>query len=168
MDNISELAEVFKTAADIGRSLVSLGRVAESRGAEGDYANSLNNAIAEMNVAILDAQSVAIEAQAGQMRQSQRIRELEQEIADLSDWDAEKARYKLVQIRDTVAAYAYLLSQEAAHEGEPLHYICTQCYQDRIKSIIQYDRRASRHICPRCQTPFSIHNSVANRHGVVG
>ena len=167
LENISEFTEVFKAAAKIGGQLVTLGQAAKARGAEEDYANTLNGAIAEMNETILSAQSTAIAAQAAQMSQFQRIRSLEQEITNLRDWDVEKSRYKLVQISDSVAAYAYLLRQEAAPDGEPLHYICTQCYQDKVKSIIQYDRTMRRHICPKCQTSYAIRSSVANSHGVL-
>ena len=166
LENLSEFTEVFKAAARIGSQLITLGQAATSKGAEESYANSLNETISEMNETILSAQSTAIAAQAAQMSQLQKIHALEQEIADLHDWDVEKTRYGLVQVSENVAAFAYLLKKDAAQVGEPLHYICTQCYQDRVKSIIQYNRTTRRHICPKCQTVYTIQYAVASSHGI--
>ena len=166
LEDISGLSDQIKNVANIGANLVSLGRAASSKGADKKYAESLNDTITKMNSAILTAQSAALTAQSAQASQSARIRELEQQIVSLEDWNVEKSRYNLVGTAKGTSAYAYLLSQEESCGDEPAHYICTRCYEHRIKSILQFDNLVRKTVCPECKTIFTIHREVASSHGV--
>ena len=161
----------LKTAVDIGKTLLSLARQAESKGLDAKYAADLNDKIAEMQFALFDAQSDALASQEAQSKQSARIRELEQTIAEFEDWETEKARYKLVNTSEVagLAGYVYLLRKEAAYENEPLHYICPKCYYHKIKSILQGIIRgeSKRDICPECGATFTIIHDIARSHGVI-
>ena len=80
-------------------------------------------------------------------------------IAGFETWDAEKQRYELKPI-GTQGVFAYSLKPE--HEnGEPPHWICPDCYQDRKKSILQTVIKtpgmARVAICQRCK--FSTYTS---------
>lgn len=76
---------------------------------------------------------------------------LEKELVRLKDWEAEKARYELVELYDGALAYAV---KDMMRGGEPLHYICPACYQQGKKSILQ---GATWHLgehsllCPSCR-----------------
>ena len=166
LEDLSELSDQIKNVANIGANLVSLGGAARSKGADEKYAESLNETIAKMNSAILTAQSAALTGQSAQASQSARIHELEQHIVSLEDWNVEKSRYKLVGTAKGITAFAYVLSQEQVRGDEPAHYICTRCYQHRIKSILQFDSLVRKTVCPECKTIFTIHHEVASSHGV--
>jgi rubrerythrin len=77
--------------------------------------------------------------------------ELEKELMRLKDWEAEKARYALVELYDGALAYAV---KEALRGTEPPHYICPSCYQQGKKSILQGTTwHLGEHslACPVCQ-----------------
>jgi hypothetical protein len=69
----------------------------------------------------------------------ERVRELEKQVADLRVWEAEKQRYQLEQVWS--GATAYVLKKEA-QGSEPIHWLCTNCYHDGKKSILQKSDRA--------------------------
>ena len=157
----------LKTAVDIGKTLVSLARQAESKGLDAQYAAELNGKIADMQTTLFDARQDALDAQRVQFEQSARIRELEQTIAEFENWEAEKARYKLVNDGQS-AAFVYLLRQEAAQDNELLHYICPRCYGHRFKSILQRNKidGSMRTVCPECNSTFRLDYEIARSHGV--
>ena len=163
------LFSAIKPVADIVKTLAPIVREAKSKGLDPQYADDLNNIIADMQGAVLDAQSDALTAQQIQAEQLAKIRELEQTIAEFENWEAEKARYKLVSAsRIREGTFVYLLREEAA-ENEPQHYICPKCYEAKIKSILQlglfyYTLEAK---CPECQTKFIVDDGVARSHGVI-
>lgn len=109
----------LKTAVDIGKTLVSLVRQAESKGLDVHYAAELNGKIADMQFALIDAQSDALASQEAQSKQSAKIKELEQTIAEFENWEAEKARYKLVHIKKMAVrlhtCFAKNLHRKASH-----------------------------------------------------
>ena len=159
----------LKTAVDIGKTLVSLVRQAEDKGLDAQYAAELNGKIADMQFALIDAQSDALASQEAQSKQSARIRELEQTIAEFENWEAEKARYKLVNASRNEGAFVYLLRKETA-EDEPLHFICPKCYGDKIKSILQFSDFAypgPLAQCPECTTDFRVDTGMVRSHGVI-
>ena len=157
----------LKTAFDIGKTLVSFARQAESKGLDSQYAAELNGKIADMQFALIDAQSDALASQEAQSKQSARIKELEQTISGFDDWEAERARYRLVNASGNRGAFVYLLREEIA-EDEPLHYICPKCYGGKIKSILQlgFYHENEAH-CPECMIAFSVETNIARSHGVM-
>lgn len=160
----------LKTAVDIGKTLVSLVRQAESKGLDARYAAELNGKIADMQFALIDAQSDALASQEAQSKQSAKIKELEQTIAEFESWEAEKARYRLVNASGFGGAFVYLLRKEVARQNEPPHYICPKCYSGRIKSIIQINKLETFYIttlCPECETAFPVDIDMARSHGVI-
>ena len=163
----SDNLKIAKIALGIGKDLLPFVRKAESKGLDAQYAAELNSKISDMQFALIDAQSDALASQEAQSKQAARIRELEQAIAEFENWEAEKARYKLVNASGSGGVFVYLLRKETA-EGEPLHYICPKCYEDKIKSIIlqSYLYRLG-YLCPKCGTEFQIDVGMARSHGVL-
>jgi hypothetical protein len=60
--------------------------------------------------------------------------QLEKELAQIKAWGTEKQRYQLVSPCEGATVYAL---KKAVSNGEPPHYICTNCYQQGKPSILQ-------------------------------
>jgi septal ring factor EnvC (AmiA/AmiB activator) len=142
---ISQGLNAVKAATEIVKTIAGLR----------DSAKLLENTV-ELNQKILSVQTALADAQAEQTTLIQTIRQLEEEIARLKAWDAEKERYELQRFDPGV--FVYVLKPEAAR-GEPIHKLCAACYQNGKKSILQVttEIRARRrvHQCPDCKTDFA-------------
>lgn len=115
----------LKTAYDIAKTMIGL-----------RDANVVREKALELNEALFAAREDSLKAQATQTTLTQRIGELEKEVADLKAWDREKERYVLSEIGPGVLAYAV---KADAQGSEPFHLLCPRCYQDRKKSILQFE-----------------------------
>ena len=112
-----------------------------------------------MNDKILAAQESAIASRDYQSALLKQIGDLETQIAKLEAWDAEAQTYQLTDIRPKGhpmgSAFAYT-PKEGTHSTEPPHFICTNCYQDRHKSILHeqllFPGRCDTLICHRCDS----------------
>ena len=78
-------------------------------------ANLMQTKVFELTREIMSAQSYAIEAMSAQSALLTRIRELEEKIAALETWNAEKGRYYLKSIQTGVMVYAL---KEGMENGE--------------------------------------------------
>lgn len=137
----------LKAAGDIAKSFLELKSISEVQGK-----------VIELQSAILAAQSSALSANAAQSAMVDEIRQLKEEIARMKAWDTQKQRYKLASPWDGSVVYGL---KESMSEGEPAHWICTKCYEDGRKSILNPIRRDDgRYVlaCPVCdaqvQTPW--------------
>src|ERR1700682_283801 len=116
------IASQLKTAADIAVGLGKLHTMAE-----------VNAKAIELQTAILGLQSDAFTAQAQQSAMVQQIRDLEEKLARVEAWEETKKRYQMVT--PWPGATVYALKRESAGTDPP-HLICTTCYEDRRKSIL--------------------------------
>jgi hypothetical protein len=89
--------------------------------------------VTELYDVILAGQQSALEENIKQRALLEEIRDLKEQIANLEAWDAEKQRYKLAE--PWAGAVVFALKKSSAN-GEPPHYLCTHCYQDRRASIL--------------------------------
>lgn len=112
----------LKFAGDVAKSLLELKTLGDVQGK-----------VIELQSAILSAQSSALSANAEQSAMVEEIRKLKEEIAKVKAWEAEKQRYKLTNPWSGGVAYAL---KESMANGEPPHVICTKCYEDGRKSIL--------------------------------
>lgn len=70
----------------------------------------------------------------------------------MKDWEGEKNRYALVTIWEGAVAYAL---KESMSMGEPPHWLCTNCYQDGKKAILNESVNAKNFhgvTCPVCKS----------------
>jgi hypothetical protein len=88
----------------------------------------------EFQARIIDAQSGILAAQEERSMLIDRVRDLEKQIAEFETWDTEKQRYELKRVAP--GAFAYSMKPDAGG-AEPPHWICTACYQNRKKSLLQ-------------------------------
>jgi hypothetical protein len=94
MTAIGGMMSSVKAAAEITKAMIGLRDAAMIQGK-----------IIELNSVILSAQSSAFEANNTQSALLKQISDLEEKIAQLETWDAEKQRYQLTELSDGVLAY---------------------------------------------------------------
>lgn len=99
---------------------------------------------------ILRAQSSALRAQSEQSTLLERIRQLEEKIAEAQAWNDEKQKYQLTEINP--GQFAYTLKEQTG--TEPQHMLCANCYNHNEKSILQtevrYAGRRTVFFCQNC------------------
>ena len=120
--------------AAVGTSLQSAGEIIKAMVGLRDGA-MIQAKVIELQAVILSAQGAALAANANQFTLLERVRELEKEIADMKAWDTEKQKYHLKEISPGVLAYVLKADAEPTSPG---HWLCTTCYEQRRKSILQY------------------------------
>jgi hypothetical protein len=86
------------------------------------------------NRVAIELQEKILAAQAAQSNLIERNRQLENELASLKSWEADKERYQLQELPPGI--FVRTLKSAMAH-GEPTHRLCTQCYDGGKKSILQ-------------------------------
>lgn len=131
----------LKTAADIAIGMSNLKTMTEVQG----------KAI-ELQQIILSAQSSALSAQSEHFSLLEKIRHLEKEIAQVKAWETEKQRYKLSSPWEGALTYSL---KESMANGEPAHWICTSCYEDGRKSILNPIKSKDTWyllVCPVCNS----------------
>jgi hypothetical protein len=114
------------------------------------------------NAAVIELQEKIIFAQQAQSALTEQVRELEKEVVDLKTWhQGEKKKYDLKCVAS--GAFAYV-RKEGVEPPEPTHWLCTKCYENGKKSILQYHRRDRHdHIyrCSICGEEIRVNYSVS-------
>ena len=150
MAAIAGAASSLKAAVDIGKLAIGL-RDAEMMRAK----------IIEMQGEISSALASAIAAQTDQMTMLQRVNDLEKEVANLKAWNTEKDNYELTTIAR--GATAYMLKPDV-RDSKPPHWLCTQCFEDRRRSILQLVNEIGGHWiynCPGCSSKISVPSRIS-------
>ena len=131
---MSEYAESFRSILGGLQALTSLTKNAKQHGASEEFTRELNVAVINMQGAVMDAQSMTLEAQGEQARLLARIKEVEGEAKRTEHWEKDKARYELT---DRGGPKVYMLRKDSRQEDEPTHFLCPTCYESDVKSILQ-------------------------------
>ncbi len=152
MGAISGLAASLTAAADITKGIVGLRDT-----------TIVQDKVIELQGVILSAQSSALTAQSEQFSLLERLRTLEEKVINFEEWDAEKQKYELKQVYS--GAFAYVLKPEASG-GEPPHWLCTTCYENNRKSVLQAqgltsDRSFEKYGCPTCRSTIRVYYDVS-------
>lgn len=122
-------------------------------------AGVIRQKVLELQTQILAAQSGALAAQSDQFTLLERVSDLEKQIADVKAWDTEKVRYELKAI--DAGAFVYSL-KVGVSDAEIPHWICTNCYEDGKKSILQQGR-TNRDVFWRCSACTAIISAPSGR-----
>lgn len=104
----------------------------------------------ELNGLILDAQGELLAANVAQSKLVDEVRELNDQIERMQDWETQKQRYKLVM--PYPGCFVYALRKSMSND-EPPHYLCTSCYEQNKRSILQNPGDLSVRayfLCPIC------------------
>lgn len=148
MDPITAITgtwESLKVATGLGKAVMDLKIEGEVR-----------EKVIAMRDALLDAQQRMFEVQASQMEMMEKVRKLEEELAKYQGWEREKERYALHQTE--AGALVYRIKPEM-QGTDPLHDLCSQCFEDEIKSILQPAKRDGRFdavCCHRCNSVIRV------------
>ena len=109
----------------------------------------VKEAVADIQNSLIDLQSKLLAAQSQYEALAEVKRQLEQKIMEYEKWDSDAARYELTEIAEGI--FVYVLKKDHAL-GEPIHWICPNCFQKRQKSILTKPGVGYRNYkCHNCQ-----------------
>lgn len=150
---MSEYVESFRPMLGVLQALTSLTKTAEQHGASEEFTRDLNSAVINMQGAVMDAQSMTLEAQGEQARLLALVKKLEEEARHIEHWEKDRIRYELT---DRYGYKVYRLSEDSRQENEPIHFLCPTCYENGVKSILQANLRTGQFNsrCLRCDKTF--------------
>jgi CII-binding regulator of phage lambda lysogenization HflD len=86
------------------------------------------------NAAIIELQEKLLSAQEAQSALTERVSDLEKQVAAFETWDRDKQKYVMAELPSGTIAYA--LKPEAL-ASKPFHYICAKCNENRKRSPLQ-------------------------------
>ncbi len=141
---------MYAEIAAILTSLKSLGEIAKLTSDVKASAQVIEKTI-ELNSAILVMQEKMATLHADKDILLQEKKELEHKLAQFEHWEAEAARYELQKLTAGVSVYAV---KPSTTKAEPPHWLCTNCYETKRKSILQFKGRGTYgwiHFCPNCK-----------------
>lgn len=134
LSHITPLLDNIRGVSGLVRELVSV---------MGDRKGSAE--LRKINAMILDAQQFALSAQHEQFELRQKMLALQEEIKALREFGEEKKKYEL---RDIVGeAFVYALVENS---GLPPHWLCSKCFEQGQKSIVQLCERYRHHNIWKC------------------
>lgn len=109
----------------------------------------------EVNQAIIDIQRALLDAQSGALQDKQQIAELTDQISKLvkdaqsvEQWETEKRRYRLT--KSPKGAFTYDLQPEFAN-GEIAHRLCATCFEGDRKSVLHTTAKGNGGEIVKCQ-----------------
>lgn len=109
---------------------------------------------AKRNSQLIEFQRVIIQLQSSiaaiQLQNASLVKDkadLERKIGELTDWEREKSRYSLATIWDGSVAYAL---RESQSNGEPAHWLCTNCFSTGKKSLLNPVEGSNRFFGVKC------------------
>ena len=133
----------LKAAVDITKTLLEIKQFSDVSGK-----------ILELQNVILAAQNSAIKANSAQSEMIEEIRHLKEEMAHIKSWETEKQRYQLTSPWKGTVVYSL---KKSMSNGEPPHWICSNCYDNGAKSILTQQLEGNAIVsffCPKCETSF--------------
>jgi hypothetical protein len=83
---------------------------------------------------LLDAQTKLLAFHSKYDELAEINRQLQQKIVEYEKWDAQAERYKLQEIVKGI--FVYVLQPDQA-KGQPIHWLCPNCFEEHQKSILQ-------------------------------
>lgn len=132
----------LKAATDISKALFDLQTTAE-----------VQSKVIAIQSALLDAQSSALVATNAQFSLQEKVRELESQIKNLSDWGDQVKRYTLANPWRG-PAQVYALKKDQANGEEP-HLLCPNCFHNKKRVILNPmpDKNSFiSMVCPACKS----------------
>ena len=148
------MVAIVEASAAIGGIKAALDMVKGVAGLKS--ATDINLAVIEIQRALLDAQSAAFDDRERHAAQQVRIAELEAKLSEIDRWEADKARYQLIETATGVLVY--VLKQDSAN-GDPDHKLCVKCFNEDRKSVLQVVRRhggGERVECHHCNVKMNL------------
>lgn len=116
-----------------------------------------NQAVIDIQRNVLEAQRALMSADGQHTADLKRIEALEQKLAAMEHWEAEKQRYQLSAIDRGAFAYVH---KPGMQESEPPMWLCQTCFEKRQKSPLQFREqviRQSQWGCNLCKSEVVVH-----------
>ncbi|USY23969.1 hypothetical protein NIZ92_11610 [Alcaligenes sp. 1735tsa3] len=106
---------------------------------------------------VLSMQKDRLQATESERALLTRVHYLEEQVRELEKLRAERDRYELVEPYPGIYVFRV---KEASRDGEPEHYLCQGCLDNRaVKSILQFQGDKKRLAnCPSCKTQYRFQN----------
>jgi hypothetical protein len=151
-----DIATFVEAATGLKTALDSLKILRGLKGVSGD--KTAQEEISKLHEIIVSAQQSAITANLSQLEIIQQNRALEEKLAQFERWDHEKTRYQLRDVNPGRGSVFVWALKPGVQDDEPFHVLCTRCFEQRRRSIIQGTadlRKAQRvHICLECKSEY--------------
>jgi rubrerythrin len=111
----------------------------------------INEVAIHLQGIVLDLQSEMLMIQSDYQQVLRAREDLEKKLAAYENWEAQRARYHLERVGQGIFVYAL----NTDHQGsEPVHWLCTRCYDNKQKSILQRVE-TNDYCCPVCKMQIS-------------
>ncbi len=136
---ISSLITSSKAAYDIAKGIYSLK-------SEVDRNESVSKILEVLVSVQFQASSVLAKAHELEIEKHN----LAKKLMEFEKWSEAEQQYELNEIATGVFVYAY---KKTTENKEPIHWLCTNCWKDKIKSIIQKSSVGTNY-CPMCKIPI--------------
>ncbi len=119
--------------------------------------SKLSGSIEDAQIKFIDLQRRLIESQESEATAKERARTAEHKCVELEEFAHEAERYSLKELSPGFLVYAM---KDGAEETDPPHYLCTNCFSNHKKSIIQRSEISDAmttfqqfmYECPACKT----------------
>lgn len=143
---LTAVATSIKTACDITKSMSSASQTVAER----------NKAVSETLGILISVQSdvVAVRSDYYEMLKTKDI--LEKRIAEFEQWGKTEGQYRLTEVHRGVFVYVPKNPDEI---GQPAHWLCANCWQEKKKSILQaeyHHSEAAAYTCQRCKAKITM------------
>jgi len=110
----------------------------------------------ESQTAIIALQNTMLTLQSEYQALLQEKDRLEKRLVEAENWEAEASKYELIKVSE--GAFVYALKPDQFTTA-PSHWLCTQCYQQKQKSILQMAGKSLGrwyYSCPSCETRVTL------------
>lgn len=147
---LTSLITSAKVAYDIAKGIGSLQIEVER-----------NKSISELLNILISVQSDALSMQEKHSSLIQEKDGFQKKLLDFENWDNDQINY----IRKEVTPHCFVYIEKKANQsGENPPWYCPNCWNDRKKSILNYDASgvAHHHSCVKCDYKFSIRKPERN------
>ena len=156
-NDIPIIIKSLKDAKDIANAIKQL----DKEVAVNEKATELFNIIINLQQLVSSLQSDLIIIQSQHHEITQIKNNLEKQLMEKEQWDITASNYELKEIDSAVFVYAPKPNNNGTKfSKEPYHWICTNCYQKRKKSVLQHVRGKGGPLrdmfCPECKTHISV------------
>jgi len=138
----ASLLSSSKAACDIAKNLAAV-----------YIDDKVRNRTAELVSILLSVQSDTLSIQAKQQELIKEKDNLEKTILQYKNWTITEGQYELKEVARGIFVYA---KKPGIEPAEPMHWLCTNCWQDKIKAIIQRSSCSDIYTCPRCKTSIDL------------
>lgn len=150
---ISSLITTSKAAYDIAKGIISLKSDIDK-----------NESISKILEVLLSVQTQALSVNAIAQKLQEEKYELAKKVMEFENWSKTELQYELKEITSGVFVYVY---KKIKNSSEPIHWLCTNCYKDKRKSIIRLASGGSgskKYHCPHCKDEFYIRHSSSSSY----